>query len=79
MNLVRTTNGNRTGFEALIGSGDLNLIHDRHISRQIQRYYAAYEDMASTQTMLREIRNDGVAMGYALGLFTQAQTAIMHG
>jgi hypothetical protein len=68
VNLVRTTYGNRTGFEALIGSGHLNLIRNRKISRNIQRYYAAYEDLWSTQSMVREIRNDGVSMSYALGL-----------
>jgi len=67
-NLVRTTYGNRTGFEALIGSGDLKLIRDRAIGRQIQKYYASFDDVWNTQAMMREIRNDGVAVGYALGL-----------
>jgi hypothetical protein len=74
-NLVRTSYGNRTGFEALIGSGDLKLIRDREIGRQIQKYYASFDDLWNTQAMMREIRNDGVAAGYALGLSAFGEVA----
>jgi hypothetical protein len=74
-NLVRTSYGNRTGFEALIGSGDLKLIRDRAIGRQIQKYYASFDDLWNTQAMMREIRNDGVAAGYALGLSAFGEVA----
>ncbi len=48
VNLVRTSHGNRTGFEALIASGDLKLIRERSISRDIQRYCATFEDLTAT-------------------------------
>ncbi len=67
-NLVRVTVGNRTGFEALIGSGGMQTIQDRKIGRQIQKYYAQMDDLISTQNMIRQIRNDGTQIGYPLGL-----------
>lgn len=67
-NLVRVTVGNRTGFEALLGSGGMQTIRDRKISRQIQQYYAQMDDLVSTQNMIRQIRNDGTQIGYPLGL-----------
>ena len=67
-NLVRASMGNRTGFEALIGAGGLQTIRDRQIGRQIQVYYAQFEELISTQEMLRRIRSEGVALGYPLGL-----------
>lgn len=68
VNLVRTTVGNRTGFEALIGAGGMQTIRDRTISRQIQKYYAQMDDLTSIQNTLRQIRNDGTQIGYLLGL-----------
>lgn len=68
VNLVRVVYGNRTGFEALIASGDLKLIRDRDTSRQIQQYYANWDELWTTQAMLREIRNQGVVRGYETGL-----------
>ena len=67
-NLVRTTVGHRTGFEALIGAGGMQTIRDRTISRQIQKYYAQLDDLMSIQNTLRQVRNDGTQMGYPLGL-----------
>lgn len=58
------------GFEALLGSGGMQTIQDRKISRQIQQYYAQMDDMISTQNMIRQIRNDGTQIGYPLGLST---------
>jgi hypothetical protein len=69
-NLVRISDGNRTGFEALIGAGGMQSIRDRKIARQIQKYYADMDDLISIQNMLRVIRNDGVKIGYPLGLST---------
>lgn len=67
-NLVRVSVGNRSGFEALIGAGGMQTLRDRAISRQLQVYYAAFDDLISTQNMLRQIRTEGVALGYPLGL-----------
>jgi len=72
-NLVRISDGNRTGFEALIGAGGMQSIRDRKIGRQIQKYYADMDDLRSIQNMLRVIRNDGVKIGYRLGLSTFAE------
>ncbi len=72
-NLVRISDGNRTGFEALIGAGGMQSIRDRKISRQIQKYYADMDDLISLQNMLRVIRNDGTKIGYPLGLSTFAE------
>jgi hypothetical protein len=69
-NLVRISDGNRTGFEALIGAGGMQSIRDRKIGRQMQKYYADMDDLISIQNMLRVIRNDGVKIGYSLGLST---------
>ena len=55
---------------ALIGAGGMQSIRDRKIGRQIQKYYADMDDLISIQNMLRVIRNDGVKIGYSLGLST---------
>jgi hypothetical protein len=67
-NLVRVTVGNRTGFEALVGSGGMQTLRDAKIRRQVQQYYAQMDDLISTQNMIRQIRNDGTQIGYPLGL-----------
>jgi len=72
-NLVRISDGNRTGFEALIGAGGMQSIRNRRIGRQIQKYYADMDDLISIQHMLRVIRNDGTKIGYPLGLSTFAE------
>jgi hypothetical protein len=54
----------------LIGAGGMQSIRDRKIGRQIQKYYADMDDLRSIQNMLRVIRNDGVKIGYSLGLST---------
>jgi hypothetical protein len=69
-NLVRISEGNRTGYDALIGAGGMQSIRNRKIGRQIQKYYADMDDLISIQNMLRVIRNDGVKIGYPLGLST---------
>jgi hypothetical protein len=67
-NLIRATRGNRTGFEALLGAGGMQTIRDRQISRQLQVYYAQYEDMNQLMDVVRQVRAEGVAIGYTLGL-----------
>jgi hypothetical protein len=67
-NTVRITVGNRTGFEALIGAGGMQTIRNRQIGRQMQQYYAGMDQLVGLQNMLRVIRNDGVKIGYPLGL-----------
>jgi hypothetical protein len=67
-NTVRISVGNRTGFEALIGAGGMQTIRNRQIGRQMQQYYAGMDQLVGLQNMLRVIRNDGVKIGYPLGL-----------
>jgi hypothetical protein len=69
-NTVRISVGNRTGFEALIGAGGMQTIRNRQIGRQIQQYYAGMDQLVGLQNMLRVIRNEGVKIGYPLGLST---------
>lgn len=67
-NLVRSTAGNRTGFEALLGAGGMQKIRDRQISRQLQEYYAQFDELDELTIVLKEFRAAGVAHGYPLGL-----------
>jgi hypothetical protein len=67
-NLVRSTTGNRTGFEALLGAGGMQKIRDRLISRQLQVYYAQFDDMDELTNILKQVRAAGVTLGYPLGL-----------
>ena len=67
-NLVRSTAGNRTGFEALLGAGGMQKIRNRQISRQLQVYYAQFDDLDELTNVLKQVRAEGVAQGYALGL-----------
>jgi hypothetical protein len=67
-NLIRSTQGNRTGFEALLGAGGMQKIRDRQVSRQLQVYYAQYDDMNNITDVIKQVRAEGVAIGYTLGL-----------
>ena len=67
-NLTRATEGNRTGFDALVGAGGMQTIRDRRIGRQLQQYYAQLDDLVGLQTIIRQTRNDGTQIGYPLGL-----------
>ena len=67
-NLIRSTTGNRTGFEALLGAGGMQKIRDRQISRQLQVYYAQFDELNELTNGLKQFRAAGVAQGYALGL-----------
>ena len=67
-NLIRSTKGNRTGFEALLGAGGMQKIRDRQVSRQLQVYYAQYDDMNELTDTVKQVRTEGVAIGYTLGL-----------
>ena len=67
-NLVRSTGGHRTGFEALIGAGGMQTIRERKISRQIQVYYAGLDDHNAQFNNVRQVRAEGVTLGYPLGL-----------
>ena len=68
VNLVRSTTGNRTGFEALLGAGGMQKIRDRQISRQLQVYYAQLDELTAIAVILKQIRAEGVAIGHTLGL-----------
>jgi len=68
VNLVRSTTGNRTGFEALLGAGGMQKIRDRQISRQLQVYYAQLDEMTELTVLLKQLRAEGVAIGHTLGL-----------
>jgi hypothetical protein len=67
-NLVRSTAGNRTGFEALLGAGGMQKIRDRQISRQLQVYYTQLDEMTELTVILKQLRAEGVAIGHTLGL-----------
>ncbi len=67
-NLIRSTVGNRTGFEALLGAGGMLKIRDRRISRQLQVYYAKFDELDEMTNVLKQFRATGVAQGYSLGL-----------
>lgn len=67
-NLVRSTAGNRTGFEALLGAGGMQKVRDRQISRQLQVYYAQFDELDELTNVVKQVRAEGVAQGYALGL-----------
>lgn len=67
-NLVRSTAGNRTGFEALLGAGGMQKIRDRQISRQLQVYYAQFDELDELTNILKQVRAAGVTQGYPLGL-----------
>jgi hypothetical protein len=43
------------------------------ITRQLQVYYAQFDEMMGVQTMLRQIRTEGVTLGYPLGLSAFAE------
>ena len=68
VNLVRSTTGNRTGFEALLGAGGMQKIRDRQISRQLQVYYAQFDELDELTNILKQVRAEGVTQGYPLGL-----------
>jgi len=68
VNLVRSTTGNRTGFEALLGAGGMQKIRDRPISRQLQVYYAQYDELITLTDSLKQVRAQGVGQGHTLGL-----------
>jgi hypothetical protein len=67
-NLMRSTTGNRTGFEALLGAGGMQKIRDRQISRQLQVYYAQFDELDELTNILKQVRAAGVTQGYPLGL-----------
>jgi hypothetical protein len=67
-NLIRSTAGNRTGFEALLGAGGMQKIRDRKISRQMQVYYAELDEMNELTLVVKQLRAEGVATGHTLGL-----------
>lgn len=68
LNLVRVTVSARNGYESLISSGNLGLLANRDLARDIQRYYGQYDDLLDTQKLFREFRNEGVRAAYAWGL-----------
>jgi len=68
VNLIRSTSGNRTGFEALLGADGMQKIRDRKISRQLQVYYAQLDEMAELTAVVKPLRAEGVAIGHTLGL-----------
>jgi hypothetical protein len=70
VNLVRISVGNRSGYDSLINSGNINLMRDHALSRSIQVYYSNHNNLLDTQALFREFRNDGVRLGYTLGIST---------
>ena len=70
VNLVRVSVGNRSGYDSLINSGNIELIRNHDIAREIQVYYSNHNNLLDTQALFREFRNDGARLGYTLGLST---------
>jgi len=68
LNLVRVTVSTRNGYESLISSGNLGLLQNRELARQIQQYYGRYDDLLDTQKLFREFRNEGSRAAFAYGL-----------
>jgi len=68
VNLVRISVGNRSGYDSLINSGNINLLRSNELSRAIQVYYSNHDNLTDTQAIFREVRNEGVRLGYDLGL-----------
>jgi len=68
VNLVRISVGNRSGYDSLINSGNINLLRNNDLSRAIQVYYSNHDNLTDTQAVFREVRNEGVGQGYDLGL-----------
>lgn len=70
LNLVQQNAVNRSGFDALVNSGNLSLIRNRNLAGQIQQYYSAQVSVELTMSIFRDVRNDGVAQFYRLGFST---------
>jgi hypothetical protein len=70
VNLVRVSVGNRSGYDSLINSGNIELIRNHDIAREIQVYYSNHNNLLDTQALFREFRNDVARLGYTLGLST---------
>ncbi len=68
LNLVRVTVSTRNGYESLISSGNLGLLQNRELARQIQQYYGRYDDLLDTQKLFREFRSEGARAAYTYGL-----------
>ena len=68
LNLVRVTVSTRNGYESLISSGNLGLIRNRELARDLQRYYGQYDDLLDTQKVFRGFRNEGVRHAYQWGI-----------
>ncbi len=68
LNLVRVTVSTRNGYESMISSGNLRLLRNRDLARQIQQYYGRYDDLLDTQKLFRQFRNEGARAAYAYGL-----------
>ncbi|MEO1015114.1 MAG: hypothetical protein AAFX08_07995 [Pseudomonadota bacterium] len=68
LNLVRVTVSARSGYDSLISSGNLGLIENRDLAREIQLYYGGYDDLLDTQKIFQQTRDEGVRLGYDYGL-----------
>ena len=58
----------RNGYDSLISSGNMGLLQNRELARDIQLYYGEYDDLLDTQKIFREFRAQGVMLGYQYGL-----------
>ena len=70
VNLVRISVGNRSGYDSLLNSGNIKLVRDHDIAREIQAYYSNHNNLMNTQALFMEFRIEGAQLGYTLGLST---------
>ena len=71
---LATLDGNRGGYQALLSTGDLQLIKSETLSRQIQAYYARAEEIYDTDRAHQNVRDQVTAVRQRLGVGTNQTT-----
>jgi len=65
---LATLDGNRGGYQALLSTGDLQLIKSETLGRQIQAYYARAEEVYDADRYHHDIRDRVTAVRQRLGV-----------
>jgi len=65
---LATLDGNRGGYQALLNTGDLQLIKPETLSRQIQAYYARADEIYDTDKAHQNVRDQVTAVRQRLGV-----------
>ena len=65
---LATLDGSRGGYQALLNTGDLQLIKPETLSRQIQAYYARAEEIYDTDRAHQNVRDQVTAVRQRLGV-----------